>query len=45
LKLLAEQKATTRDLDEDGRSLLHVSETLIVEITGIKLTSLVLMLL
>ena len=24
-KLLAEQKATTRDLDEDGRSLLHVS--------------------
>ena len=25
LKLLAEQKATTRDLDEEGRSLLHVS--------------------
>jgi hypothetical protein len=28
MKILAEHKATTRDVDEDGRSLLHVSMVL-----------------
>jgi hypothetical protein len=45
MKLLAEQKATIRDLDEDGRSLIHVCSIDDAEITCIKLTILVCMLL
>jgi len=45
MKLLAEQKATTRDLDEDSRSLLHVSMVLNPTTTSSALIPLVCMLL